>query len=516
MKNYLASLLLLALLLLGGCASTSNTVATLLRSQVAGANYVGAFETIKTDKFYKRKESLLLRDLEKGMIYFRQKEYSKSLALFEKARETSDALYTKSISKKVLSMMTNSNSDNYYGERYERSLIRFYLALNNYMIFQQGFKMIPDPKVGAKKVDLKKKDRINYLSAARAYILEWDSVLKNFQAVEAGKSVYKNDMTAKVFGAFIHEEIGSRNDRQIAKQLYTDARKLIVRNYGAYPSINFKSKSYRANYEKFPKLGVKSVKKQFLSLTPHGKDLDKFLKKQQKRIKSKKKSKVIKVLISNNLIAKKKPRKIDIHVPIISLSGISVRGAMGFGTFVRKMLSAAQGTRPSITFELPEVEKRSTKYRMELLVKDLKGKVVTKSDAVIINPISDMAHEALDEKIASIRTKVGTRIALKHAAALAAAYGTYKAMYKKSGFFAFIAATAGYAVANKAIAASEQADVRFWATLPHDVRMADLKLRPGRYHFFINKRDPHGNLQVTDLGQTKVGKNTKLLNFSTF
>ena len=59
-------------------------------------------------------------------------------------------------------------------------------------------------------------------SAARAEVLAWDSFLKNLKSERRGQAVFKNDLLAKIFGAFIHEMIGSNNDLQISLQLYKE------------------------------------------------------------------------------------------------------------------------------------------------------------------------------------------------------------------------------------------------------------------------------------------------------
>ena len=44
-------------------------------------------------------------------------------------------------------------------------------------------------------------------------------------------------MAARLLGAFIHEEVDTATDRQIALQLYKDAHALLQKTYRHYPSL---------------------------------------------------------------------------------------------------------------------------------------------------------------------------------------------------------------------------------------------------------------------------------------
>ena len=106
--------------------------------EVMNKNYQNALEIINNNDFYSADTSKLLKYLELGTINYLNNNYYQALKNFEKAKKISDDLYTISISKKALSAW-DANLDIYYGEVYEASLIRFYISLINYNLYQQGF-----------------------------------------------------------------------------------------------------------------------------------------------------------------------------------------------------------------------------------------------------------------------------------------------------------------------------------------------------------------------------------------
>ena len=456
-----------------------------------------AIKVAESQKFYPEKRSRLLKLLEVGTLRHMRGDYYQSLKAFEKARDLSDKLFTVSISKKALAAVTNNNMDNYYGEVYERSLIRFYIALNHYLLYQQGLyeahhkkvkkknkegKMVIESRPVPEKV-LSAKEKKFHLSGARAVILEWDSALGSYQSKLAGETAYKRDLTSRIFGGFIHEQIGTRNDRQVAIKLYQEAKDIVFKNYNIYPSYNLNFKKFIKDFTKLPTLSKKQVRTNYVTASAFSTDLMRFLDERIKALKSRKnrhKPNVV-ILTQQGYIAEKRARKIHIPIPGGAFSG-SDRNIVSFAGM---MLNASRGTMPSITFELPEVAKKRVQKDIVLVIKDDKGQEVSREKAILMNPLSEIAYQALDSKIGSTYTKIGTRIALKHVAALLAAYAVYKKNDQLTGKFI---AMAMYATANKAIAASEKADTRYWSTLPHSLRLTRLHLKPGKYSIHAKSR----------------------------
>ncbi len=532
MKNYVV--LLLVLLFSFGCSTSSRKSASKLKGLVIQKKYDEALKLVKSDKYYPEKRSQLLKLLEIGTLHFYKGNYYQAIQTFDSAHELSDKLYIKSLSKKLLTMVANDSADNYYGERYERSLIRFYLSFSHYMIYQTGryeaYVKTKRIKKGKKEKEtqekhkekkLSKRQRRSHLFSARAMIIEWDSLLTTYKNVHAGNTTYKNDLAAKIFGSFIHQRIGGSGERQVALQLYKDAKKVLFRNYNTYPVFNSKSAKFRKDYSKLPTLPEKNVKRDYVGETKFSKNINNFLNAKIKDLSKNRLKDNINVLVLSNFIAKKQVKKISFP---IQFPGVALARAhrmnkrkVGIVGFTMDVLGLAAGTKPAIAFEMPMVRYKKTSNSMKIIVKNLKGKKIKEVPLVIINPLSDIAYEALDNKLTALYAKTGARVAAKHIAAITSAYVGYKTSVAAGTppFIAKLGASAAYALANKGIEASERADLRFWSTLPHTIRMTSFRLRKGKYKIYILKTDfsgnsvemPQGDLVVTD-------RNAKLYNFN--
>ncbi|MBT7609403.1 MAG: hypothetical protein HN576_06590 [Bacteriovoracaceae bacterium] len=512
---------LLVFLLSFSCAThKSRQQAANLKKTLLTGNVQKAIQLVESKKFYPEKRSRLLKLLELGTLKQINGDYFQSLKSFEKARELSDKLFTVSISKKALAAVTNNNMDNYYGEIYERSLIRFYIALNHYLIYQNGkyeagykFEKRKDKngkdiikKIIVPEKILSRNKKQFHLTAARAVMLEWDAALENYHAKLAGDTTYKSDLSSRIFGAFIHEQIGSRNDRTIALKLYQEAKEILFKNYNIYASFNGHFKKFMKDYEKLPKLSRKTVKTRYVKETHFAVDLNTFLNKRIQVLKSHKSKQLnITILTQEGYVAEKRARRIHVPLPGAAFHGSGNKGIL---SFTGMLLNSTKGTLPSITFELPEVANKKVNKDIELIIKDNTGKEVSRQKAVLMNPLSEIAFQSLDNKIGSTHVKIGARIALKHIAAIVAAWIAYKNAGKSlAGKFI---ASAMYATANKAIAVSEMADTRYWSTLPHSLRLSKLYLKPGQYGIytktFVNKK-----LSITKVKDFLVTKDPQQL-----
>jgi hypothetical protein len=518
--NKIVKVLCLGLALtLVGCATQNRQAYKKLRKNIQEKKIDSAIELVKSDKFYPEKRSKLLKLLELGNLHHIKGSYFQSLKSFDEAKELSDKLFTVSISKKALSAITNDNMDNYYGEIYERSIIRFYQALNHYMLYQGGKyesysvtkKVKKDKKTVVKtkvikEVVLSKNQKRTHLAGARASLLEWNALLDNYTKMSRGETTYKFDLASRIFGAFIHEQMGTTTDRNIAIGLYKDAKKVLFRNYNLYPSFNGKYKKFTKDYKKLPKMSKKTINKKYVKKTKYAKNLLAYLDQRIKALKARKKNNVT-IVMQQGYVSEKTAKFIHFPIPVGLLSG------GGMVAFAGKLLDSTRKTGPSITFELPQVAKKKIKKQVILVVKNEAGKVVKTTNAIIMNPISDIAYQTLDNKIGSTYAKIGARLVTKHVAAILAAHEIYKKQPNMAGQFA---ASVTYAAANKAIAASEQADLRFWSTLPHTLRMGSFSLKPGNYSLSIKYKEGK-KTQENVWGKFSVKeKESKLMNLNVF
>lgn len=195
------------------------------------------------------------------------------------------------------------------------------------------------------------------------------------------------------------------------------------------------------------------------------------------------------------------------------------------GAYLGLKMGEAVVTGAAISFELPKIESKPVDDFTYLEIYDSSNKLFERRPVTLINPLGDIAEEAVAENAAGLYTRVGTRLAIKHAAAIAASFATYSAMKGKSNgndFFAKNAAVLQYLAVAKGIEASEKADTRFWSTLPSTLRLTSLYLPKGEYNFSLRitkgPKAPTGSGRLIPLGPVKVEHEDRvnLVNFRTF
>ena len=482
--------LLILTLFLFGCATAGRKQVSKIRTLVKTGEYESALKIVKSKDYYPDEESRLLKYIEAGTIHHLNGHYYQSLKDFDKAKELSDKLFTVSISKKIKSAVSNDSADNYYGEVYERSFIRFYQSLNHLLLSFKGEYEAHEVKEGknVKKIEkktLNPKEKRTHLQSSRAVILEWDSLLDSYRKEKTGVSVYKNDLTLKLYGALIHELMGSRSEKNIARQLYKDAKAVLLKNYNIYPSYNARNEKFKKDFKKLHKLSKKKLELDYIAKTHLASELNTYLDKQIKRLKKNKPSN-ISILIEEGFISPKKGKKIEFPIGFNTLP-FGVNNKRDFITFVRKAMAISAGANPTVSYELPHIQPSKVDQKLSLVVKTKEGEVKTTQELILANPLSEVAHEALDAQMGAIKTKVGLRVAAKHLAALTTAYLAYRKAAKsgQADFLAALVGTGMYALANKGIKESELADLRHWSTLPRNIRLGHFNLSKGDYDLFL-------------------------------
>ena len=544
------------------CSTNSRKIRSFYRDAVAKGQYDKALKVINKEKLFKEKDSILLTHMEKGMLYHKMGYYFLSNIEFQKAKEVAKKLYTTIISKKAVTLLTNDNFDIYYGEKYEVSQIHFYKALNHFLLYQAGEIKSLEKNKGRK---LNANEVQDQLLSSRSEILAWDSMLESLQSDRAGKTIFKNDLMAKVFGGFIHEAMGNFNDDQTALQLYIDAKKLLFQNYNSYVSFNENYKLFNSDFDKLPVMSKNKVKEKYVRETDFQIELKDYLDykilfltkeirpreySKQLRIQSPSKRTLNKLeksikksnigfIFQNGFIPKKvaqnqyygigkKLNKTSTGRFAGQLLSIFVADTLGIlppprnYTPIGSHLSVSAASKvidyAAIQFELPGIVKSNKLESYELKVYDLKGVEVLSKKLPLINPMGDIAAQAVAEHSAALYSKLGARLAAKHTVAILASFATYNAL-KRGGSSSFLAKNASvfqYIAAAKGIQLSETADTRFWSTLPSSLRMTDFFLPKGSYLIKIQKRSAEGIL-VYEYGQVNIVDDSikKLLNFKT-
>lgn len=484
------------------CASVDRETSKQLRKMVISKDFDSAINLLTASPLAQNEKAQLLYYFELGLLNHYKGDFTQSNVALLKAKELVDELYTTRVSGKISSMLSNDNADLYYGEKYEASLVYFYLSLNFYM----QATLSTDPS--EKKVLFRQ---------AKSEITGWDSFLTEIKSERIGKAIFKEDLLAKTFGAFVHEAQGTREDTQIVLQLYKDANDVLFKNYNLYPTYNTSYLHFKENFSDLANLTQKEVAGKYVLETQHGQTLKDFLALKILRITKKiipnqykatiteirpstlvldnlkREGGNVTFLIQDGLIVEKLARTYEYP---LSLNGSIVSGlTFGLGN--------------AISFELPYVETPPILDNARLEALEASGKVVSFSPLSIISPLSELADQAINEHSSSIATKTGARVAGKHIAAILAAQATYNASKNDHPAMAFLIATATHSAAVAAIKESEKADLRYWSTLPSNIRMGNLTLPNGTYRFrAVFGQEGSLDYRVIDLGEQSVEKGT--------
>ncbi len=550
-----ASLLLIVFVLVS-CSSGGFKEREGARTFFKQGKYTEALAELQKSSEYQEPRTKLLLALEQGLIFHTEGKYPESIKAFDDAKQISKELFTVSVSKKAETTFLSEAMDNYYGEAYELSLIHFYLALNHYLVYQQN----PDSK-----------EARTSLFAARAEILQWDSLLNTMKGERMGQTVFKNDLLAKVFGAMIHEALDTRADDQIALQLYKDAQEVLFKNYNAYKTFNLSFSAFKKDYSKFPTMPLDEVKKNYVAETAYYRNLKNFLDSKIlsftkalrpgefnqmakqigasetviKAVEQRKGKNNVGVIIQNGMIPFKVPERYYFGLGKGAQDGEGAKAVAAVGASVVTMFAAEKlGLLPApnnwnpssaaiglqvtafavdqvaISFELPKIESQASSGDLVLEVYDAKGIKLKEEPLYLINPLGDIAEEAVAEHAAWLYGRLGVRLAGKHLAAIASSYVTYKTLgggSDQGDFFARNAAVLQYVGLSKAIEQTEKADTRYWSTLPQDIRLGDLNLPKGTYTFKLQLMDNGQIKESYDLGAVEVKNPEKkiFINFRT-
>ncbi len=513
------------------------------REAYALQDYSKASALLEASDLKGAKKSELLWHLEAGTVAHAIGNEDKAIMHFQASLELIDRLFTTKLGSKAASLLINDSSDEFYGASYERSYAHYYLSQSLYSRYQKR----------GNKLDLQ---------GARATILAWDTYFTELQRGASASTLYSTDLLLKVFGGQIHEASGIRTDLQIALQLYKDALQVLATQGGIFSVFNRSNTDYIRAFERdgkpteklYTPTALNNDLKDFLhykilTLTKEirGGEFDVQAKalapgaEVLKRVRGGPGNVVL--VVEEGLIPQKvgKPFNFGIKGAISAVENpglkafIATVGTEVVTAFAMNKLgmvperSADPGSfvfahsvtrlavqEAAVEFELPMIEEVPLVQRRELFVLDSKGGVVERKPLPIVSENGDLARVVLEEDVVARYVKTGTRVALRHLLAIAAAYKVYRSVNAASGqggdFFAKSAAMATYVGASKGIAALEKADTRHWTTLPQALRMSEVKLAPGKYQVglgtYSGDKGPDapsrilGAFEVKDSGKT--------------
>ena len=137
------------------------------------------------------------------------------------------------------------------------------------------------------------------------------------------------------------------------------------------------------------------------------------------------------------------------------------------------------------------------------------GREIFRKSIPLVSPLGDIAARAIEEKSSARYGRVGLRMAGKYAALIATTYTLFK---KSENFLARQAVLLSFAASSHLIGKSEKADLRYWNTLPQDIRILNFHLPPGNYEWKLYQNSKGQERRLSE-GLFSIHKNGyKVLN----
>lgn len=436
-----------ALFCLTACGHTGREHAKFITA-VQNGDFETAARVAADDDFYTDEASRLVRLFELGTMHYLKGEYCQALENFDQAHDLSVRLYTTSVSKNIAAQFAGDGIVPYKGEKYELSLLRFYQSLSHYRLYEQGY---CEPRTVTENGEVKTVDRKDlsesekrlHFNAARAAILDWNSLLTTYTNESKDPKAFKQDMLAKTYGAEIHDIYGSNGDRQIARQLYKDVARLLDSVYADYPSFAGKNAAALKKYAE-----------------NKGGDLYADAPRKEN----------VKIVLKTGLITAKKPEKVDFTIPWAAF--------LAAGS--NKNLSSCLGhilPGQRISFEIPSMVEPAKAKEYRLTVSDASGRTVVDKPFVLTAPVSETAYKEYQNERAGIIAGKGTRLTAKYVSAVVSACS----VFDPNDGLKILSAYAAFAASVRLIEATEYADVRYWGLLPDAVFQQSAALKKGEY-----------------------------------
>jgi len=437
MQRALQALTFLPLLLFLACG-VSQTYYKRIDTRLRDYDFQGALGKLDQEEYGSRNR--LLYHLDKGILAHYQGDFAASNAELGKADELAEDLFTKSVSQRVSSYVTNDNVRDYPGEDFEVALIDLFRTVN-YLLLGE----LENALVMCRRVDHKLK----------VYSDKYEA--ENAKQREAGEKVvvaYTEDAFIRYLMGLLFEEGGEVDNAFVALRnalrIYEDYQKL----YGTpLPGILVQDLIRVGT-----KLGYTEEVEQYRSRFPSLVTGAEPLQPGQAQVT---------FLFYNGLAPVKEELAIDLNINNANAPLVEV---------------SVPGYQPShldpmgIRIALPYYKKRPpSAHFSELILSAEGGRHFARSQ--LVEDITEIAVRNLKDRLPSIRRRTLVRVIIK-----AVASRVVDKQAKKNLGLAGVLLGAGTMVAAKY---SEQADLRCWRTLPAQVQMARLTVPAGTYDYSV-------------------------------
>lgn len=491
--------------ILSGCITTGyRDEQKKLSISLYNNDYSTALSVVNDEGFLSEKRSILLKYLEKGTVNYLAGNYYQALKDFDEAEKISEELYTISVSAKLKSSI-DDNLDNYYGERYERSLLRFYKSIVNYNLYRIGKyeSYTKDKKIIPEKI-LTEEEKFEHLRRSRSNILEWGSLLDSYTNETAGKAEYKADILEKIWGAFIFEENKDQFDISRSKVMYRNSKNILLKNYNIYPTFNNKHKEFEKNFDKLHKMDINYVKNKFVKKTNFAKELEDFI---DKKINAAKQDNLF-IILKENFVPPKKAEVIKIPIMLSYFANMDNT----FLNFVNLLGIFGDDKMFYAELEIPYIEKKTINNKIVAKILDKNRQEVKSFPIVLINPMSNIALNEFEEERSALIAKLTATTVAKYTTALTVAYQIYNT--NQNNALVLLLSLGSYKAAEKTIRETSKADLRYWSTLADNFRIGTINLKNGDYILEIYSIDDSQNKKKIYEENIKIRNETNFLDIN--
>jgi len=453
----------LALILLTSCA-TKTAYYHNLDGLVRQERYLDAAALVEKSKqdVYGDNNALLFY-LDKGMLLHLSGRYAESNDSFERAKKLAQEYFTKSVTTEASTFLVNDTMRPYYGEDFERALISVFAAMNYLMLSK------PDEAlVEARQVD---------------------HFLKTLQTNYGYENKYKEDAFARYLMGMIYENQNQINDAFISYRQALDAYSRGLKLYGiAAPRalINDALRTAR-----------------LLGFTDEIQEISRTWGESAEKELSVASGELI-VLDYNGFSAEKIENYIEIafgrawaYVGSSSPQGEARQQTEQAGAIARSILSDEQ-----IRLAFPKYVR--VPYRMTRF-NAVSGGSDIQVPSEVVQDISALAEQSLDDRITRIRVRTIARAAIKYALVQEVSRNVEK--QSRNAALGWVTKKA----LNAGSSAIEHADTRSWRSLPDKILMTRLTMNPGAHTVIVICYDNHGNelrRETIDNVVIKPGKKT--------
>ncbi len=443
---------LLLWVFLSGCATYTHNAAN-FRSSLVDGHYETALQSLGKAR---KGPARLLYLMENGLIAHYRGEYRASNRFFEVAERLSDRLFTRSLSREAVSLVTNDQVRAYRGEEFELAFINYYRALNYWYLNEPE-----DALVECRKANLKL-DRF----AARA---DYDAT-------------YRNDAFIHYVTGLIYETTGELNDAYVSYRNALDAYVTYQEAFGLEAPASLRRDLARVEkalgYTEDPDDGAAAADLR----TPAGGELVLF--SEIGFVPHKVQEEISLPIYEGDLKARKKGR----------VEGVSRKIAH---RHFKPHYAGKSKVKYWLRVALPAYEDVAPRTRTIRV--SAAGRQTT---TALAEDLSAIAWQTFQDKQPVMLARTVARGLVKYAASAKA-----EEKNKVLGFFV-----------NLLSAATEAADTRSWVSLPHNVQIGRLVLPGGTHTLTLESLDSRGRVieaaTITDI-RIRPGTRT-FVNYRTY